>query len=107
MSSIATSVFANNEDEIPLYEDSTDSNPHRTEQPVFRAEKEDANTVLVLSDRATSFDVCIFSQGNNEVQYQGSTEQGVLHLTNAIPTGAYIIEISHNGETLKGQFEIE
>lgn len=101
----AVALYA--EEEIPLASSSGLSQDHRNDLPVFHAETEDDATITIYSDRVTSFDVTVLSQSSDEVQYQGSTEQGVLHLTNAIPTGAYIIEISHNGETLKGQFEIE
>lgn len=97
--------------DIPLAIISTTENTHKNEQPgtpvpTFHAELQDGNTVLVFSDIQTSYVVSIYNYNTNQLIYQGTTVNGILHLSTTLPAGIYRIEVTTSNQTYYGSFVI-
>lgn len=103
-------LFAN--DDIPLIlEANTQNSPHRNEQPGsgsihIHAEVQEGNVVLVFSDTQTTYEVSIYNYNRSQLIYQGTTVNGVLHMTSTLPAGIYRIEVTTSDQSYYGTFVI-
>lgn len=102
-----SSYGRDSEVDLHLKEDSTDIDEQRNDIPSFRAEIESGTTVLIVSDRISTFSVSIFAVGVSEPLYQGTTENGVIHITDSLSENMYEIVVENEGHTYSGQIEIE
>lgn len=99
-------------DDIPLNKDYSNNERHRSEtpgstpDPTFHAEVQDGNMVLVFSDTQTTYEVSIYNYNRSQLIYQGTTVNGVLHMTSTLPVGIYRIEVTTSDQSYYGTFVI-
>ena len=96
-------------DEIPLREDSLYPELHRNEtaHTNFTAELLSNGSIKVLSSKITTFTVKICNASTGAILYQGSTVEGVLHITTHFwQAGRYVLQIETADASYSGEFDI-
>lgn len=95
-------------DEIPLREDSLYPELHRNEtaHTNFAAELLSNGSIKVLSSKITTFTVKICNASTGTILYQGSTVEGVLHITaHFLQAGRYVLQIETADASYSGEFD--
>lgn len=72
----------------------------------FHAEVQEGNVVLVFSDTQATYEVSIYNYNRSQLIYQGTTVNGVLHMTSTLPAGIYRIEVTTSDQSYYGTFVI-
>lgn len=111
MALFPTIVFCN--DGPPIYIDTdayvTDED-HRNEagRTTFSAELLSNGSVKVLSSEIATFTVKICNASTGTILYQGSTVEGVLHITAHFwQAGRYVLQIETADASYSGEFDFQ
>ena len=74
--------------------------------PSFSAELLSNGSIKVLSSKITTFTVKICNASTGAILYQGSTVEGVLHITtHFLQAGRYVLQIETADASYSGEFD--
>lgn len=71
---------------------------------VFHATLHIGEYIKVSSSQSTTFSVSVIEKNSLATRYNGSTVNGMVHFTNALPEGVYILKITNHGIVYWGEF---
>lgn len=95
-------------DDIPLFPEAEFSHKNQRNEATttFTAELLSNGSIKVLSNKITTFTVKICNASTGAILYQGSTVEGVLHITaHFLQAGRYVLQIETADASYSGEFD--